>query len=59
LDLWKKSPAHNAVILNQGQWANLDWNALGVGLYKGYGVLWFGEEVDPTGTPNGFSGGNF
>ncbi len=59
LDSWKKSPSHNAVILNQGQWANLDWNALGVGLYKGYGVLWFGEEVDPTGTPNGFSGGSF
>ena len=59
LDFWKESSAHNAVILNQGQWANRDWNALGVGLYKGYGVLWFGQEVDPTGTPNGFSGGNF
>jgi len=54
LESWKNSPAHNAVILNQGQWADLEWNALGVGLYEGYGVLWFGEEVDPTGTPDGF-----
>ncbi|MEA5496002.1 CAP domain-containing protein [Limnoraphis robusta] len=58
-DLWKNSPGHNAVILNQEQWANREWNALGVGLYQGYGVIWFGEEVDPTGTPIGFSGGNF
>lgn len=48
---WKNSPAHNAVILNQGMWQNLKWNALGVGLYKGYSVIWFGEQPDSTGTP--------
>ncbi|MFB2894732.1 CAP domain-containing protein [Aerosakkonemataceae cyanobacterium BLCC-F50] len=48
---WKNSPSHNAVILNQGMWQNLKWNALGVGLYKGYAVIWFGEQTDPTGTP--------
>jgi hypothetical protein len=47
LEGWKNSPAHNAVILNQGTWQNHRWNALGVGIYKGYAVLWFGEEVDP------------
>ncbi|MGB3192998.1 MAG: CAP domain-containing protein [Limnoraphis sp.] len=52
-DLWINSPSHNAVILNQGQWANREWNALGVGLYEGYGAIWFGEELDPTGTPRG------
>ncbi|OKH30728.1 hypothetical protein NIES2119_30470 [[Phormidium ambiguum] IAM M-71] len=51
LQAWKNSPAHNAVILNQGMWQNLQWNALGVGLYKGYAVLWFGQQPDTTGTP--------
>jgi Ca2+-binding RTX toxin-like protein len=48
---WKNSPAHNGVILNQGIWQNLQWNALGVGIYKGYATIWFGEQPDPTGTP--------
>lgn len=48
---WKGSPLHNAVILNQGTWASRPWRALGVGLYRGYGALWFGEEEDPTGVP--------
>jgi len=45
LEGWKHSQAHNAVILNQGNW-NSPWKALGVGIHKGYAVLWFGEEVD-------------
>lgn len=48
LDLWKGSPGHNAVMLNEGTWANLTWNAVGVGISGGYAVLWFGEEPDPT-----------
>lgn len=56
LDNWKNSNAgHREVILNQpgpnGDWSQRPWNALGVGIYKGYAVLWFGEEVDPTGEP--------
>ncbi|MGB3510547.1 MAG: CAP domain-containing protein [Microcoleaceae cyanobacterium] len=51
LNQWKNSPLHNAVILNRGQWTDKQWNALGVGLYEGYGTLWFGEEIDPTGEP--------
>ena len=46
LEGWKHSQGHNTVILNQGNWANITWKALGVGLYKGYAVLWFGQEVD-------------
>ena len=45
---WKNSPAHNSVMLSKDVWANLTWNALGVGIYKGYAVLWFGQESDPT-----------
>ncbi len=56
LDSWKNSTAgHRQVILNQpgpnGDWSQTQWNALGVGIYKGYAVLWFGEELDPTGEP--------
>lgn len=47
LDLWKSSPGHNAVILNQGNWSDNAWGALGAGMYEGYAVLWFGEETDP------------
>jgi Ca2+-binding RTX toxin-like protein len=58
LQAWKNSPAHNAAILNQGIWQNLQWNALGVGIYKGYAVIWFGEQLDPTGTPELITTGN-
>lgn len=47
LELWQNSAGHNAVILNQGIWADLSWGALGAGIDQGYAVLWFGEEADP------------
>lgn len=45
LESWKKSAGHNAVIINQGMW-NDSWNAIGIGLYKGFSVVWFGHERD-------------
>lgn len=45
LSSWKKSPQHNAVIINQGIW-NSQWNAIGIGLYKGFSVIWFGNEIE-------------
>jgi hypothetical protein len=45
LDSWKKSSGHNAVIVNQGIWDE-SWNAIGIGLYKGFAVVWFGHERD-------------
>ncbi len=47
---WKTTPGHNTVILNQSIWADNTWQALGVGIYKQYAVIWFGSEVDPKGT---------
>ncbi|NEP57844.1 MAG: CAP domain-containing protein [Symploca sp. SIO2G7] len=44
---WQGSNAHNNVILNRGIWQDRDWNALGIGIYRGYAVLWFGQEPDP------------
>ena len=45
LESWKKSSGHNAVIINQGIWDN-QWNAIGIGLDKGFAVVWFGNELD-------------
>jgi len=50
LNGWKSSPPHNAVILELGGWQGSNWQAMGVGIYKNYAVLWFGHEIDPQGT---------
>jgi len=43
---WKSSSGHNAVIINQGIWRDANWQAIGVGIYKNYTVVWFGKERD-------------
>jgi uncharacterized protein YkwD len=55
---WQGSPGHNNVILNRDIWIDLDWEALGVGIYEGYAVLWFGEETDSSGKPELETQGN-
>lgn len=47
LSAWRRSGAHNEVILNRGIWQDREWRALGIGIYQGYAVLWVGEEADP------------
>ena len=46
LKSWKGSSGHNAIIINQGIWNDNNWKAIGVGIYKNYAVVWFGEERD-------------
>ena len=46
LNGWKSSPGHNAVIINQGIWNDNNWQAIGIGIYKGFAVVWFGQEKD-------------
>jgi hypothetical protein len=46
LKSWQGSAPHNSVILNQGIWRDRDWNAIGIGIYGDYAVIWFGEEPD-------------
>lgn len=48
LEGWKKSPAHNPLIINEGIWKKADWKGIGIGIYKQYGVVWFGELADPS-----------
>lgn len=46
LESWKTSESHNAVLLNQDIWSEMTWRAIGIGIYKGFAVIWFGEEED-------------
>lgn len=46
MDGWKKSSGHHNVIINAGDFANVQWAACGVGITKGYAVIWFGQVVD-------------
>lgn len=48
LSTWQFSQAHRDVILQNGQWAGVNFQGLGVGIFGNYGVLWFGD-----GTNNG------
>lgn len=47
VQLWANSSGHNAVILNQGTWANLTWNAIGAAQHDGFAHVWFGVITDP------------
>lgn len=48
LDGWKQSTGHNQMIINDGIWKKIKWNAIGIGFYKAYGVVWFGDLRDDT-----------
>ena len=47
IDGWKISPGHNPLLINSGTWEKVKWKAIGIGIYKEYGLVWFGEESDP------------
>lgn len=46
IDGWKISPGHNPLLINSGTWSKVKWNAIGVAIYKEYGLVWFGEVAD-------------
>jgi uncharacterized protein YkwD len=46
LSSWKKSPSHNAVIINSGIWKKHQWKAIGIGIYANYAIIWFGDDTD-------------
>lgn len=49
LEGWKRSPAHNALILEEGIWKGSNLLALGIGIYKNVAVMWVGTMIDPLG----------
>lgn len=49
LDAWKRSPSHNALLVQSAPWTEKPWKAMGVALFDHYAVVWFGDEPDPLG----------
>lgn len=50
IDGWKKSPSHNPLLINLDTWSKVKWEAIGIGIYKEYGVVWFGMVKDDAST---------
>ncbi|MBI5741124.1 MAG: CAP domain-containing protein [Nitrospirae bacterium] len=46
---WKNSPSHNSLILELGVWKNINWPAMGIGVYENTATVWFGDIEDPIG----------
>ena len=46
LNAWKTSSGHNNVIINKSIWKDMEWKAIGIGIYGGYAVVWFGVQKD-------------
>lgn len=46
---WQSSPAHHAVMINEGTWSKKPWRSLGTAVLGGHAVAWFAEEADPAG----------
>jgi len=51
LEGWKNSKGHNTVMINKGSFKNLEWKAIGIGIYRGYATVWFGTEKDVLNSP--------
>lgn len=47
---WQGSKGHNAVIINKGVWERFKWQAVGIGIYGSFAVVWFGAEEDSEGS---------
>lgn len=48
---WKHQPQADDMILNRNTWAKKIWKAIGVSVYEGFAIVWFGEEADASGEP--------
>ncbi len=44
---WRSSRLHENVMLNRGQWREMQWRALGVAMSAHYAVLWVGPAAEP------------
>jgi hypothetical protein len=43
---WQDSRAHDDLLVEDGPWRDANWQAMGVGIYGSYAVIWFGKERD-------------
>lgn len=49
LQMWKASPEHVDVLLNNQSWKRMQWRAMGVAVSAHHAVVWFGADSDPAG----------
>lgn len=52
MNQWRKRTAFNDMILGQGPWSRKSWKAVGTCVYKGFAIIWLGEETDWNGEPD-------
>jgi uncharacterized protein YkwD len=50
LQAWQADAPHNDVIVNQGVWQDISWQAMGVWIQDGWAAVWFGVATDPGAT---------
>jgi hypothetical protein len=50
-NFWLSIEQAREILLNQKKWSYFKWNAMGVGLYKGYASVWVGEALDTVPEP--------
>jgi hypothetical protein len=43
---WQESPSHNPLLVNTGIWKDIEWKGIGIGIYREYAVVWFGQLDD-------------
>lgn len=43
---WQQSPSHNPLLVNTGIWKKVSWKGIGIGIYKEFAVVWFGQLED-------------
>lgn len=46
MKLWLENGTSKQMILNEGKYVAFDWNAIGVKIFNGYVVVWFGTTTD-------------
>jgi hypothetical protein len=57
LSAWASRQRDSSILENEGTWSGVEWQALGVGVFEGYAVAWFGSEPDSIGAPFSCSDG--
>lgn len=50
IDAWIKNGVYKEILINKGGFDKNVWAAIGIAVYKGYAVVWFGEDFDETGS---------
>ena len=48
-EMWTAYNSSRSMLIGSGKWEDHDWNAMGVAIYEGYGIIWFGDKVDELG----------